>query len=229
MVDILGSIAGAAGDIAKTVTDAVGGAVSAVGDAVKPVTDAAGDVIKYHPAAVIANALIDIVPKLAAIAGALADLTKTMSGISGTISSIQSILAPFSGLDPLLNKIRDAVNDVNNLDLDKAIQAPNLDIDVAHSLSRALSVPFIGEIVRNEVNLAWMKRYQSVTGRGFPTALDQLHYLTEGGVTPTSMISELTSRLPDFFLTNEHSDVSKFDKGYEAAVRQSKTHRPSKN
>lgn len=234
MVDILGSIADAVGGIAKTVGDAAGGAAKAVGDAVKPVTDAVGGaasgaadavvgLVSATPAGVAASVAVDVVTKLAEIAGAIADLNKSMSGISGTINSIESILSPIAGLDSLLKQLRESANDMKNLDLDKAIQAPNLDLETAHALSRALALPYVGSVISNEINLAWMKRYQNITGRGFPTALDQLHYLTQGGITPMNFITEISSRVPEFFLDHEHQDRSKYNEGFEDAKRAHKS------
>lgn len=145
--------------------------------------------------------------------------------IAKGVKDIYEVLTPFSCIVPLLKMASTAYNDVKDYSLDRALQAPNLDPQVARELSRVLAIPVIGDAVRNQINLAWMDRYQHITGRGFPSALDQMRYLVSGGVTPTSMISEIESKAPDFFLNNE-PDIDKFNKGYAAALKEKSLGKP---
>lgn len=160
--------------------------------------------------------------------GSLATLTLTvddiLKGVTELIKCLSSVAFIVSQLAPLVDMFAKAYDDVKDVSVDRLLKAPNLDKDNANRLSAVLAVPYVGTILQNQINLAWMDRYQHITGRGFPTVLDQLRFLVSGGVTPANMVSEITTRAPDFFLENE-TDVSKFNKGYKDALKEKTTHK----
>lgn len=143
-----------------------------------------------------------------------------------TLGNLYSLALPFAGLKPALEMMTKAIGEMNDCDVGKIIQEPNLDVDAANELARMLAVPYLGDVLKNQIELAWMSRYQKIIGRGFPTALDQLRYLVSGGMSPINMMNEMNNRMPDFMLDNQKTAHSNFDIGFKEAFTESKKHRP---
>lgn len=161
---------------------------------------------------------------------ALSDIIKLLKNLPEVVkqlTEIVKIVTPFTCIIPLLKRSMDAYNDLQNVDVGEIVKAPNLDYDSAYELARLFAIPYIGDLVKNQINLAWLDRYQKSTGRGFPSSLDQLHFMVNGGITPATYITEVTSRVPDFFLDND-IDMSIFSKGYRKALKEHLTKHPSK-
>lgn len=155
------------------------------------------------------------------IGAAFDPIVSAIKSVEDAVALVETAIkafVPFTCLIPLFQQVATAWSDLDNVKRDLEIQGPNLDKDAARELARVLAVPLVGDVVKNEVNLAWLDRYQRITGRGFPTALDQLHYMVSGGITPASLISEVSARVPEFFLDNEN-DIRQFNKGYKSAIR----------
>lgn len=162
-------------------------------------------------------------------------VTDFLGGIASAVEKMQldlnalieliKALVPLTCIVPFLQKIADSMRDLDNITRDLDIQGPNLDKDAARAMARVMAVPYVGDVVKNEINLAWMDRYQRITGRGFPSALDQLHYFVSGGITPSTLISEVSARVPEFFLDND-VDTEPFNKGYQDAIKELRYHKP---
>lgn len=154
-------------------------------------------------------------PDLNGIYKALSDIVKLLSDIPNLLSVLNQVanlltelskaVIPFSCILPLATKIMESFGDLEKTDLAGVIKSPNLSKDTAREMSRLLSVPFVGDIARNEINLAWLERYMKSTGRGFMSSLDQLHYFANGGIGPSSIMSSAVSHVPDFFIDNDNS------------------------
>lgn len=172
--------------------------------------------------------LISLINDLGTLVSDLADFIQKLNpaDIVTQIKELGKIIIPFSCIVPLLEQAMKAYNDSQKYDLDKLIQGPNLDSDLAHELARVFAIPYVGDLVKNQINLSWMDRYQKTTGRGFPTALDQLHYFANGGISSSSIMADVTSAIPRFFMDNRNSSSDKFNKGYRAALSEKRTHRP---
>lgn len=210
-------LSGTLGDLNKKLVDLnskISSDIPGFPDVVTPITDAV-------------NQLKDLVIGFEKCISDTMDFLKKLDPekLVQDLSELVKVIAPFSCIVPLLEMSAKAYDDIKDYSLDRELQAPNLNSDVAHELTRVLAVPVVGDMVRNQINLAWMDRYQHITGRGFPSALDQMRYLVSGGVTPASFISELESKAPDFFLNND-PDVSKFNKGYAAALKEKSLGKP---
>lgn len=152
----------------------------------------------------------------------MVDLTR---GSKDFIEELKNIMVPFGALKPVLEKMDEAVKDVNNLDLKDVLNGPNLDTAAAQELSRMLAIPYFGSVLKNQIDLAWLDRYQKLIHRGFPTALDELHYLASGGITPVNMINEIESKLPNFMLDNTNPRPSMFDKGFKEGLKAAKANK----